>query len=200
MTFAGFWYECIHTHTHTHVRIYMQIVGVLLCAWAHLNATLCWIFNLMYLINHVDPFCAPPMNCLTPASRACLSVPKSCPAQSLFLPLYPHTLLSQSHFVFVFCFFLLLFCLAFCFCFCFFFVPVIVSFSFKPLSNACSFLLAAPVDGLHLFSIRFGVFLLCSHIFITAYRLQAKDWLALLTKGSGTVRANTGRKVRVNPI
>lgn len=163
-----------HTHTYTCTYIHADSWRIIVCV----GPFKCYImlniqFNVPY--KSCRSFLCPPMNCLTPASRACLSVPKSCPAQSLFLPLYPHTLLSQSHFVFVFCFFLLLFCLAFCFCFFFFFVPVIVSFSFKPLSNACSFLLAAPVDGLHLFSIRFGVFLLCSHIFITAYRFQAKD-------------------------
>lgn len=82
----------------------------------------------------------------------------------------------QSHFVFVFCFpsvfFFVVFrsscCHSFFCCFS----------GFKPLSNASSFLLASPVDG-PLISHSLWGFPLCSHIFITAYRCQTKDWLAL---------------------
>lgn len=129
----------------------------------------------MYLINHVDPFSPAhtAMNCLTPArDRVADPVPKSLPPLLAFLAQPICNPILCSCFVFLLFFFFVVFrsscCHSFFCCFS----------GFKPLSNASSFLLASPVDG-PLISHSLWGFPLCSHIFITAYRCQPKDWLAL---------------------
>lgn len=190
----------IHTYTQQYSYMYVHICMctyihadsscIIVCV-GHLNATLCWIFNLMYLINHVDPFSPPhshtAMNCLTPArDRVVDPVPKSLPTPPPPPPFLVQPICNPilcSCFVFLlFFFFSVVFrsscCHSFFCCF-----P-----SFKPLSNASSFFLASPVDGLLIFHSLWG-FLLCSHIFITAYRFQTKDWLAVRRVKSSLVRS-----------
>lgn len=158
VTFAGF------CHKYTHVCVCVCVRGPFKC-YIMLNIQ----FNVPYKScrSFLCCSCPNPENCLTPASRVCLSVPKSSPA----LCSLPFSLPCLTHFCrnpiscpcscFVFIFFGL--CLAFCFCFPA--LAVVTVFRFKPLSNACSFLLAPPVDGLHLFSIRLGFCFMLTHIY-----------------------------------